>query len=155
GQLDETAAAEPLELIALAKELSDSFDPFREDGDQLILTEQALGILLTRANASNPIDERSQVWKMKYEIFDQRELFATRWVVFSHRMHDHGAVVGAGPRMVGDDERASDMGNVVDAFHLHAEVLLVDELDDRQGARGVHRIAAELVDEIRAIAHGD
>src|SRR5439155_26631687 len=56
-------------------------------------------------------------------------------------------------RMVGDQQRATALGDVGDAERVDAEPLRVEELEQPLPARGGSRIAAEIVDDITAAPH--
>src|SRR5262249_6564532 len=77
------------------------FLAFREYCQQLIAAQQALGVLLTRAHAADPIDERAEIWEMENEILNQRSDLAMGRMLAPHRIHEHRPVVGQRARVVG------------------------------------------------------
>jgi len=88
------------------------------------------------------------------EILDERAHFAVLRVLGLHRVHDHRAVIRQRARVIADDQRASLVGNVAEALGADAKVGLVQKVEQRLDLRRDLRIAPELVDHVRAIAHG-
>ncbi len=68
GQLDEAAAPEPLQLVAVAIQLAHALLPFGEDGAELTLAQQALGVLLAGAHRAETVEEGAEVREVKDEV---------------------------------------------------------------------------------------
>ena len=145
----EAAAAEPLELVALLERLADPLEALGPDADQVAAAEHPLGVLVAgQGRAAAP-------GHLAHERHPEDQVGAEQAQepagVVVHRDHRHQRVDRDRARVVGHDQRAALVGDVLDAAHLDAEPLLGDRPQQRErellGDLGVE---AELVDLVVA-----
>ncbi len=152
-ELDEAAAAEPLQAVAIFPQLAHPLFAFGEHGDQLAVLEQALGVRRIGAHAADAVHDRAEPRQVKHGVFDERADVAARRMVAANRVHHHRAVVRQRAGVVGDEQRTAVRGHVLEPGRLHAEPPRVQELEQPLPARGRAWIAAEIVDDVAAPPH--
>ena len=71
AQLHEAAAPEALEPVALLEELADALHPLGEDGDERLVLEQALGVLLAGAHGAEAVREAAEEREVEDEVLGE------------------------------------------------------------------------------------
>ena len=146
----EAAAAEPLQLVALAERLADALEALGPHPDELagdsIRSASSLQARVRAALAGQLADDRH----LEDEVGAERTQVAAG-VVVVHRRHRHQPVERHGAGVVGDDQRAALGGDVLQAAHLDPEPLLRERPQRGMKKRSVSSaVEAELVDLVVA-----
>src|SRR5512138_460419 len=90
-ELDEAAAPEPLQAVAILPQLAHAFFPLGEHGDELAFLQQALGVFGIGAHAADAVHERPEEGQVKDRVLDEWAHVAARRMIAPDRVHDHGA----------------------------------------------------------------
>ena len=155
-ELDEPAAPEALELVAILEELPDTLHALGEDGDERSMTEQSLGVLLAGAHGADAVGEAAEEREVEDEVLGQPAHLATSRVLALARPSEASSPSkGSVPEWFATRRQRPSCGNVLDAVHLDAEVLVVEEVEERQDLLLVDRVEAELVDLLGAVAQAN
>ena len=134
GYLDEAAAAEPSELVAVGERFGGTLGPFGEVEDQLSLfLEQPVGVGGPGRDPAAPGPKRADDRHGPEEVVGQAVDGSPQLLLDA--VHDHRGVGGYGPRMVGHEERAALVGNLLQSLPPGAEPFRVDGLVEGTGQR--------------------
>ena len=135
-RLDEPAAAEAAQPVAVLVELLGPLAALGEDEHQLALVEeQPVDVRRVRGDPADLRDQHREPGIALEEVLDRDVERARARVLLADRLRDHRRVRGQGAGVVGDQQRAAVGGHVLDPLDLGPEPVAVEELD--QGA--VHR----------------
>src|SRR6478735_1427922 len=111
------------------------------------------GIFLTRTHHADAVHERAEEQEVEDEVFGEPTQLTVGGVFELERGLEHRAVPRERAAVICDEQRAARARHALDAVRLDAEVLLVEEIEERLNARLVRRVEAKVVDLLRAIAH--
>ncbi len=141
--VDEAAAAEAPQPVAVLVELLGPLAALREDEHELLLVEeQPVDVGGMGGDAADLRDQHREAGIALEEVFDGDVERSRRRMLFADRPRDHRRVGGQRPGVVGDEQRAALGGDVLDPLDLCAEPVAIEELD--------HRAVEGALDPLRA-----
>src|SRR4051794_22084200 len=155
--LDEAAAAEALQSVTVPEVLAGSLHALGEDGDELVLLEQADRVVRRRGNRADLAQRNRHERQLERPVQDEEARIARQRVLLEQRDRHHRPVPRQDPSVVRDEKRAAVRGNVLRAGRGHAPPALVHELEQR--VRGLREPLVETplvlaVIAAQAAAHG-
>ena len=147
-RLDEAAAAEAAQAVAVLVELLGALAALGEDEHELLLVvQQAVHVGRVRGDAADLGDQHAEAGIALEEVLDGQVQRPRLRVLFLDRLGDHRRVGRQRAGVVGDQQRAALGRDVLDALDLAAEPQVVVEVDER--------LVEEALDALRAAPVGD
>ena len=104
---DESAAAESLQLVALAERLADALEAFGEDRRHLAAAQQPLGVGVAGQGVPGLARELADQRHLERQVGGQHPQRPVRRMVVVHRDRRHQPVDRNHAGMVGDHQRAA------------------------------------------------
>ena len=127
-------------------------NPSGQTPDQLAAGQQPLGVGVGREGRATLAGQLPDHRGLEDDVGAQHPQVPLRRVLVVHGDLGHQAVDGHRARVVGDDQRAADGGDVVDAADLDPEPLPVERAQrGKQHVVGQVGVVAELVDGVVAL----
>ena len=131
--LDEPAAAEAAQAVAVAVELLGPLAALREHEHELLLVEeQAVDVGRVGRDRADLREEHREARVAAEEVLDGQVQRPRAGVLLLDRLGDHRRVGRQRARVVGDEQGAAGGGHVLDALDLDPEPEAVEELVDRR-----------------------
>ena len=143
----EAATAEALQLVPLREGLADALEALGEHPDDLVIVEQPLGVRVAGEGVAALARQRRHDREGEDQVGTEQAQRPLGGVVVVQRQDGHEGVDGDGAGVVGDDQRAARVRDVVQPAGLDAEPLVVERAQRRQ-EHVVREVAveAELID---------
>ena len=133
-RLDEAAAAEAPQPVAVLVELLGSLAALGKDEHQLALVEeQPVDVRRVRGDAADLRDQHREARVALEEVLDGEVERPRRRVLLADRLRDHRRVGRQRAGVVGDQQRAAVGGHVLDPLDLDPEPVAVEELEQGAG----------------------
>ena len=147
-RLDEAAAAEAAQLVAVLVELLGALAALGEDEHELLLVvQQAVHVGRVGGHAADLGHEHAEAGIALEEVLDGQVQRPRAGVLLLDRLEDHRRVGRERAGVVGDQQRAAGGRDVLDPLDLAAEPVVVEPVVDR----AVH----QALDPLRAAPVGD
>ena len=141
--LDEAAAAEAPQPVAVLVELLGALAALGEDEHQLLLVvEQPVHVGGMRGHAADLGDEHGQPRIPLEEVLDRQMQRPRTRVLGLDRLGDHRRVRRERAGVIGDQQRAAGGWDVLDALDLDPEPVVVEELVERLVDHGLDALGA-------------
>ena len=147
---DEPAAAEALQLVAVAVVLADALEALREDADQLAAAQQPLGVRRAGQRRAGLAGQLGQERHPEHQVgAEQAEVARGSAARRGSRAESISASSAIVPEWLRDDEAGPIQRHVLGPGHLDPEPVAVERLQQRlEDAVGQLRVEAELVDVV-------
>ena len=143
--LDEAAAPEAVQLVALAEVLAGALGAFGEhERELLVVVQQPVRVVGVRGDAAGAGPQRAEDRQRAEQVLGEAVDRAAELGLDA--VHDHRRVRRDRGRVVRDQQRAALAGDVLEAFPLGPEPVLVDRVVDRARERAQVLAAAPRVD---------
>ena len=132
--LDEPAAAEALQPVAIAEGLARALHALGEHRHQLVLLQQAHRVVRRCDHTAHLAHEERHVGQVERPVEHQEARVARKRVLAEDRDAHHRRVPGHDAGVVGREQGATVRGHVLEAAHLDPPPAVVHELEEREDA---------------------